>query len=399
MNIDFTEIPVANKGGKDQDSFELFACDFLESLGYEIIQRPSRGPDGKKDLIVQSNSVPGITSDSKTKWMVSCKHKAHSGNGVSDIDEPDIADRVSKHKCHGFLGFYSTIPNSTLSDKLFSFHDKFVSTIYDHSRIEKEIHFLKDKERILATYFPKSRKKFTIEQDTTHYFEPEDLKTDKEFVCNFKPQNKFHHLLEVSRTALIQIEIAKLKFEFTDDWNKNKHVINQLQTYVDFRNEILARDIFSFLNTHVSAATRSKMPSTVACAIHSLVLIYFPSSYGKDELNLRMENGSQCVYTGFNIVYDSFIYTNNFRVALWGLNILKFIYRESKRSDYNVLVDLVLEQYKELEFTLNRPERNDLENAKELLQLFKDDLDTYSLAFPRLPDHIYELTLIPDNHE
>jgi hypothetical protein len=249
---------------------------------------------------------------------------------------------------------------------------KFSDQIANELSLSKNLNLAK-------TYFPDFIEKSAINSDSqTH--------------------NK-EELLNISRTALIQIEIAKLKFEFTDDWNKNKHVINQLQTYVDFRNEILARDIFSFLNTHVSAATRAKMPSTVACAIHSLVLTYFPSSYGKDELNLRMENGSQCVYTGFNIVYDSFIYTNNFRVALWGLNILKFIYRESKRSDYNVLVDLVLEQYKELESTLNRPERNDLENAKELLQLFKDDLDTYSLAFPRLPDHIYELTLIPDNHE
>lgn len=144
MNIDFKEIPLANKGGKDQDIFELFTRDFLESVGYEIVQSPSRGPDGKKDLIVKCNSVPGKTSDSKIKWLVSCKHFAHSGKGVSDTDEPDISDRLDKHKCHGFLGFYSTIPNSTLSDKLSSLNERFVSTIYDHSRIEKEIHSFKD---------------------------------------------------------------------------------------------------------------------------------------------------------------------------------------------------------------------------------------------------------------
>lgn len=396
MNIEFKEIPAANKGGKDQDIFELFACDFLESLGYEIIQRPSRGPDGKKDLIVQSNPVPGTTSDSKTKWLVSCKHNAHSGKGVSDTDEPDITDRLNKHKCHGFLGFYSTIPNSTLSDKLVSLNDRFVATVYDHSRIEKEIHSLKEKERILATYFPKSKEKLTVEQLSKNDFEPNEIKENKELTFNNKQQQQFNQLLEVARTAIIQIEIAKLKFEFSNDWNKNKRIFDQLQTYVDFRNEILANDIFAFLNIHISTATRSNMPPTIACAIHSLVLTYFPSSYREEEQNLKLENGKQCIYTGFNMIYDSFIYTNNFRVAQWGLNIWKFVYRESKRNNYTELVELVLMQYDELESNLNRPERNDLKNAKELLQIFKEDLNTYNLAFPPLPDHLYVLTLKSD---
>jgi hypothetical protein len=131
MKIDFTEIEAGNKGGKNQDDFELFARDFLESVGYEIIEGPSRGPDGKKDLIVSSKSVPGVTSDSRTIWLVSCKHHAHSGKGVSDVDEPDISDRVKRHKCHGFLGFYSTIPTPNLTNKLGSYKDQFPSTIYE----------------------------------------------------------------------------------------------------------------------------------------------------------------------------------------------------------------------------------------------------------------------------
>lgn len=391
MNIDFTEIPVANKGGKDQDTFELFASDFFESLGYDIIQRPSRGPDGKKDLIVQSNSVPGTTSDSKTKWLVSCKHNAHSGKGVSDTDEPDISDRLNKHKCHGFLGFYSTIPNATLSEKLASMNDRFVSTIYDHSRIEKEIHSLKDKERILATYFPKSKEKFTIEQQLKNAFETKEIKENKELACNFDPQNEFNNLLEVSRTALVQIELAKIKSEFTRDWGEMEQILDKLYIYVDFTNEIIASEIFNILNHRISSATRSGMPSNIACSIDGLVLTYFPSSYGDTERELRIENGKSCIYIGFNLTYDAFIYTNNFEVAQWGLSIWKFIYRESKRNNMPELVEAVLSQYKELERTLDRPERNDLENAKQLVAVFKEDLDTYDLSFPPLPEHLYQL--------
>lgn len=386
MNIDFTEIPVANKGSKDQDIFELFACDFLESLGYEIIQRPSRGPDGKKDLIIQSNSVPGTTSDSKTKWLVSCKHNAHSGKGVSDTDEPDISDRLDKHKCHGFLGFYSTIPNSTLSDKLLSLNDRFVSTIYDHSRIEKEIHSLKDKDRILATYFPKSREIWDVITERNKGNSNEH--NTKEFnQCKFD----YDKQLEISRTAQVQLEIEKLKFEFSNDWENNIKLLNNLSVYSEYRNETIAWSILDFLYHTVSNLARSNFPTDVAWSIYSLTITYFPSSFGKNEAGLRKENGIQCVHTGFNLAYDAFIYSNNYRVAQLGLNIWKYIYREAKRSEYESIQELtekVLEQYKELEETLSRPERDDLGYARELTRVFKEDLDNYSLSFPPLSESL-----------
>lgn len=34
--IDFTEIPLANSGDSKQDTFELFAREFLAALGFEI---------------------------------------------------------------------------------------------------------------------------------------------------------------------------------------------------------------------------------------------------------------------------------------------------------------------------------------------------------------------------
>lgn len=36
--LDFKEIPVANKATGEQDAFELFAREFLDSLGFRIIQ-------------------------------------------------------------------------------------------------------------------------------------------------------------------------------------------------------------------------------------------------------------------------------------------------------------------------------------------------------------------------
>jgi hypothetical protein len=162
MIIDFTEIPQANLGGGLQDTFELFTRDFLEDLGFEIIQHPDRGPDGKKDLIV-GEVRSGVGGKTSVRWLVSCKHFAHSGKSVSDTDEPDITDRVAAHKCQGFIGVYSTIPATSLNVKLNGYGDKICHQVYDRERIEKELlkHPLGIK--LSRRYFPLSIDKFIVQ--------------------------------------------------------------------------------------------------------------------------------------------------------------------------------------------------------------------------------------------
>lgn len=107
--IDFKEIPPANSGNGDQDSFELFARDFVvEILGLKIISQPNRGADGGKDFLAEEIQS-GTISETHIRWLVSCKHFAHSGKSVSDSDEQNILDRVHQHMADGFIGFYSTI--------------------------------------------------------------------------------------------------------------------------------------------------------------------------------------------------------------------------------------------------------------------------------------------------
>ena len=103
MILDFTEIPQANKGGGLQDTFELFTRDFLQLLGYRIIENPDRGPDGKRDLIVDE-ILSGINSEVTLRWLVSCKHYAPSGKAVSAADEIYILDRLDQLGCDGFMG-------------------------------------------------------------------------------------------------------------------------------------------------------------------------------------------------------------------------------------------------------------------------------------------------------
>ena len=162
MLLNFKEIPQANTGNGDQDTFELFARDFLEILGYEILQHPDRGADGKKDLII--NEVRhGISGKTNIKWLVSCKHHAHSGKSVSDTDEPNITDRVSVHECDGFLGFYSTLPATSLGKNFEGLKKKIAIEAFDRERIEKILLESPEGLRLASRNFPVSFENYRIE--------------------------------------------------------------------------------------------------------------------------------------------------------------------------------------------------------------------------------------------
>jgi len=155
--IDFTEIPKANTGSGDQDTFEMFARDFFWSLGFDIEIGPSRGADGGRDLLV-FEPMSGIVSQSGKRWLVSCKHFAHSGRSVADKHEPDIAGRVSKFSCDGFIAFYSTLPSSGLANTIELLKEKFLIEVFDKARIE---HFLVSERKlrsVLRRFLPNSYK-------------------------------------------------------------------------------------------------------------------------------------------------------------------------------------------------------------------------------------------------
>lgn len=159
--LDFKEIPKAHEGGGKQDTFELLARDFFKALGYRIDSAPSRGADDGKDLIL-TEVRKGIAGDTEIRWLVSCKHKAHSGASVSKYDEPEINDAMKMHKCSGFIGFYSTIPSSALIRKVENM-EGIQYQFFDSAVIESTL--LKGKEYldIAKRYFPISFKEWADE--------------------------------------------------------------------------------------------------------------------------------------------------------------------------------------------------------------------------------------------
>lgn len=159
--LDFREIcsgNAAHKSVKDApignsnlpDDFELFCQEFFTQVKrFRIFRSVSNGPDLGIDLGVEE-----ITESGKVKWLVSCKHYAHSGSYISDDYEKGITERVASWDCEGFIPFYTSIPNSTLSQHILG-AEKFVKVErYYKDRIERELLENSNGSLLAARYFP-----------------------------------------------------------------------------------------------------------------------------------------------------------------------------------------------------------------------------------------------------
>lgn len=159
--LDFKEIPEAHKATGQQDKFELFARDFFEHLGYKVLRGPGRGADGGCDLILEE-SRSGIAGTSVVKWLVSCKHKAHSGASVTKGDEAEVRDSVESNDCQGFIGFYSTLPSSGLLEKVQAIKS-IDHQFFDYSKIEQSLLSTKGGRELAKRYFPASYSRWSNE--------------------------------------------------------------------------------------------------------------------------------------------------------------------------------------------------------------------------------------------
>lgn len=144
----------------DGETWELFARDLLRELGFYIESSPSRGTDGGKDLLAKE-SIKGKIGSYDFTWLVSCKHFSVSGKSVSETHEPNLLERIKSFNADGFIGFYSTIASSGLSDRLEALKKNggiIDFQIFDRKIIEN--HLLRvGYSFLLMRYFPKSYKK------------------------------------------------------------------------------------------------------------------------------------------------------------------------------------------------------------------------------------------------
>lgn len=115
--LDFKEI------AKDGEDLELLIRELALALGYRA-RWSGRGADGGRDLILEETGDPLLGAKTR-RWLVSCKHTAHSGGGtgrsVSGEDvgsDGGIVDAVAQHRADGYLLVCSTQPSSALVTRL-----------------------------------------------------------------------------------------------------------------------------------------------------------------------------------------------------------------------------------------------------------------------------------------
>lgn len=404
MIIDFKEIPAGNKKGEEQDQFEMFCRDFLEELGFKLLYHVSRGPDGGKDIIVEGKFN---AMQKRIKWLVSCKHFAHAKGrkAVGVKDEPSILDRVKAAKCKGFVGMYSTVASSALSQRLFYLRDDIDHELFDHRRIEKRIlegrfrtlfsqYFISSFERhkglLVEEKRPGRKKSNVIERRVRN-----DAKNSNEVNTEKCPCLTADDVLRISKTALIIIEVEKIKESYyAADWSKRGDVLDELNKFADHTNFDVADAVFNFL-WRVADQTRGGLTKDVAISVYSHALNFFPYSEEESERKRVIELGTRCCHFASDMVYDASIYLMNYEVVMWGLTILKYIYIKGKQENYPELIKLVDEKYDFIIDSLKRPERSDLGNMLELVNTFKADRKQGTLSFPYVSENLMDI-LYPD---
>ena len=131
--IDYKELP------KDGNKFEQLVREILLFQGLSP-HWTGKGPDGGRDIIVEETSK-GIIKSFKRKWLVQCKHFAHSESSVGVSKIPSVVDDCKRVGANGYLLACSTQPSSETINKLSeienNIQNNLVTSYWDSVHIEK----------------------------------------------------------------------------------------------------------------------------------------------------------------------------------------------------------------------------------------------------------------------
>lgn len=133
--IDFKELP------KDGTVFEQFVRELL-LLDDLHPQWTGKGPDQGRDIVITEKTT-GVVGSFERKWLVQCKHFAHSGNSVGREDIGSIIDDCRQIGAEGYLLACSTQASSGLVTKLDEITSKpenrLITRVWDGVDLEKKL--------------------------------------------------------------------------------------------------------------------------------------------------------------------------------------------------------------------------------------------------------------------
>ena len=150
--IDFTELP------EDGVQFEQLIRELFVSDGYET-HWTGVGQDQSRDLVVIEKLEGPISSYSR-KWLIECKHKAHSNRSVGLHDLNSITSACEAVGAEGFLLACSTQPSSSLVRHLKEIqqNNDLFTLYWDAIEIEKRLS-KPNNFHLVELFLPKSSRK------------------------------------------------------------------------------------------------------------------------------------------------------------------------------------------------------------------------------------------------
>jgi hypothetical protein len=128
--LDFKELP---ETGTD---FELLIRELAFTMGYRVLWS-GKGPDAGSDLLLDEVGDPALGAQTR-RWLVSCKHYAHSGRAVGQDDLNGILEACKQHSAKGFLLACTTHPSSAATKRLADLaSDDLATHCWDSATLER----------------------------------------------------------------------------------------------------------------------------------------------------------------------------------------------------------------------------------------------------------------------
>ena len=166
--LDFKELDVS---GND---LELLVRELLYNMGLEVYWS-GKGPDCGRDLLCIEKYNSHFKEFSR-RWLVQCKHNAHSGNAVGNQElgeQGAVINSCDAFNATGYLLVCTTFPSSTVVQTMERINDqKRISAVFwDAKTLERHL-LVPENWNLVNRFFPRSSKQlgWQISQIGTNFW-------------------------------------------------------------------------------------------------------------------------------------------------------------------------------------------------------------------------------------
>src|ERR1051326_8757655 len=147
IRLDFTEL------SEDGSEFESMVQELLQHMGFHA-ERTGVGPDYGVDIIAEETLLDRMGEKQVRRYVVQCKHYAHSKKVVGLSHVTDILDTLIHYKANGYLLVTSTDITSSLRERILKIREaqpSYSLQVWDYKTLEQR---LNNYPVLVSKYFP-----------------------------------------------------------------------------------------------------------------------------------------------------------------------------------------------------------------------------------------------------